>query len=32
VKAQGWAKMPGDTDTDARVAEQCARLLIEQKS
>jgi hypothetical protein len=32
VKAQGWAKMPGDTDTDAKVAEQCARLLTEQKS
>ena len=32
VKAQGWAKMPGDTDTDAKVAEQCARLVTEQKS
>jgi hypothetical protein len=32
VKAQGWAKMPGDNDTDGKVAEQCARLLLEPKS
>jgi hypothetical protein len=32
VKAQGWAKMPGDTETDAKVAEECARLLMERTS
>jgi hypothetical protein len=32
VKAQGWARMPGDTETDAKVADMCARLLMERKS
>ena len=32
VKKQGWAKMPGDTEADSKVAEQCAKLLTESKS
>jgi hypothetical protein len=29
VKAQGWATMPGETTPDNKVAEACARLLVE---
>lgn len=29
VKEQGWATMPGETTPDNRVAEACARLLVE---
>ena len=29
VKAQGWATMPGETAPDNKVAEACARLLVE---
>ena len=32
VKKQGWAKMPGDAEADAKVAEQCAKLLADVKS
>ena len=27
VSKQGWAKMPGEQDTDSKVAEDCAELL-----
>lgn len=27
VKKQGWAQMPGDTDADSAVADECARRL-----
>jgi hypothetical protein len=27
VMAQGWAKMPGEKDSDSRVASECARLI-----
>ena len=32
VKKHGWAKMPGDAEADAKVAEQCAKLLADGKS
>jgi len=32
VKTQGWAKMPGDTETDGKVAEQCVKLLMGEAS
>jgi len=27
VKKQGWAKMPGERETDSKIADECARLL-----
>lgn len=27
VKKQGWAKMPGEKESDSKVAEECAKLL-----
>jgi len=32
VKKQGWAKLPGDAEADGKVAEQCAKLLVDTKS
>lgn len=32
VKKQGWATLPGDAEVDGRVAEQCAKLLVDTKS
>lgn len=32
VKKQGWATMPGEPESDGRVAEECAKLLINGKS
>jgi hypothetical protein len=32
VKKQGWATLPGDPEVDGRVAEQCAKLLVDTKS
>jgi len=29
VEKQGWAKMPGEQDTDTKVAEDCAELLTQ---
>ncbi len=29
VKKQGWAKMPGDTEADGKVADECAKLVME---
>jgi hypothetical protein len=31
VKKQGWAKMPGEGEADGKVADECARLLIQGK-
>ena len=31
IKAQGWAIMPGEKDTDYNVAVECARQLVELK-
>ncbi len=31
VKAQGWAVMPGEKETDYNVAVECARQLVELK-
>jgi hypothetical protein len=30
VKKAGWATMPGDTDPDSRVADECAKILASQ--
>ena len=29
VEKQGWAKIPGEQETDRKVAEDCAKLLTE---
>jgi hypothetical protein len=30
VKKQGWAKMPGEAEADGKVADECAKLVMDR--